>query len=160
MQDDVSRVEDGEGQKETEGRGRERWRKEVCVSVPLRVPRPGPSVGKVAQCLSHDPWGEAVFRLDPWMEMWHHRKPRKGTINISAHPDMHVAAGTETQRLPVYVCLHTLAASTLTVSIIRTFLFSSDSNTSTRLQAARYHLLLLLCYFPTVYLKIWMFVYT
>lgn len=36
-----------DSEKQTEGRG--------YVSVPLRVPRPGQNVGKVAQCLSHDP---------------------------------------------------------------------------------------------------------
>lgn len=39
---------------------REGW-EELCVSVPLRVPRQGPNVGKVAQCLSHDPWGKAAL---------------------------------------------------------------------------------------------------
>lgn len=63
-------------------RGRERERREgweeVCVSVPLRVPRQGPNVGKVAQCLSHDPWGKAALPLRPRMEMWHQRKCKKG----------------------------------------------------------------------------------
>lgn len=51
-----------------------RWSKEVCASVPLRVPRPGLDVGKVTQCLSHDPGEEAFSLLDPWMEVGRHRK--------------------------------------------------------------------------------------
>lgn len=67
------------------------------MPVPLRVPRPGPNVGKVAQCLSHDPWGKAFFLLGPWMR--HHRKPRKGTTNISAHPNIYIMEGTESPLL-------------------------------------------------------------
>lgn len=43
----------GRDKREAEERGR--FSQEVCVSVPLRVPRPGQNVGKVAHCLSHDP---------------------------------------------------------------------------------------------------------
>lgn len=63
--------------KHREREEREGW-EEVCVSVPLRVPRQGPNVGKVAQCLSHDPWGKAALPLRPRMEMWHQRKCKKG----------------------------------------------------------------------------------
>lgn len=63
--------------KHREREEREGW-EEVCVSVPLRVPRQGPNVGKVAQCLSHDPWGKAARPLRPRMEMWHQRKCKKG----------------------------------------------------------------------------------
>lgn len=49
------------------------------------VPRPEPSVGKVAQCLSHDPCEEAFFLLDPWMEMRRHRKLRKANQHIHTH---------------------------------------------------------------------------
>lgn len=88
----------------TEGRGREKWRKEACVSVPLRVPRPGVNVGKVAHCLSHDPRGAAFFLLSSWMEMGHQMKPRKGATNMSAHPNTHVMAESETLLPTVHVC--------------------------------------------------------
>lgn len=60
-----------EGGTDREKEGRERCKH---VSVPLTVPRPGPSVGKVAQWLSHDPWEEAVFLLRPRMEQGHRRE--------------------------------------------------------------------------------------
>lgn len=93
--------------------------------MPLRVPRPGPSVGKVAQCLSHDPWGEAFFLLGPWMEMGHQRKSSKGWTNISAHPKMHATAGTQRVTASHYLFLHwhycLIASSILTVRIIYKF---------------------------------------
>lgn len=57
----------------TEGR----WSQDEWVSAPLRVPRPGPNVGKVAHCFSHDPWEEAFFPLGPWMEKRRHRKTQE-----------------------------------------------------------------------------------
>lgn len=41
----------------------------LCAPAPLRVPRPGLSVGKVTQCLSHDPCEEAFLLLGPSLEM-------------------------------------------------------------------------------------------
>lgn len=90
-----------------------RWSEKVCVSVPLRHYRRGPNVGKVAQCLSHDPWGETIFLLGPRLEMRHHRKPREVMTNISAHHDPYVAAGTETISLSPFACPQLLDCSLL-----------------------------------------------
>lgn len=86
--------------RETEGSG------SMCVCA-FKSPQARVNVGKVAQCLSHDPWGEAVFLLDPWMKMWHQRKPKKGTTNIATHPFRHVTPDTETLGLPVCFPAHT-----------------------------------------------------
>lgn len=140
----------------TEGRGRERWSKEACVSVPLRVPRPGLNVGKVAHCLSHDPWGEAFFLLRSWMEMGHQIKPRKGATNITAHPNMHVMAESETLLLTVYVSQHTnhlIAALALTMRIIHTCIYKWHQLIVTP-PSNKLLVMLLLCCFPTVYLML------
>lgn len=60
-----------------EGRCFTEEEEDVCVSVPLRVPRPGPDVGKVAQCLSHDPRGSMI-------ETEHHRKSSEGKMDVPA----------------------------------------------------------------------------
>lgn len=56
-----------------------------CVSVPLRVDRPGPDVGKVAQCLSHDPRGFAI-------QLEHRRKCSEERSRFPAHPHMDLPA--------------------------------------------------------------------
>lgn len=106
-------------------RGRERWIKEACVSVPLRVPRPWPNVGKVAWCLSHDPWGEAFFLLDPWLEMRHQRKPRK---RDNQHDHTSQQACYAWHWFPAYIHLtaaRTLAVDTEDNSQIHTFMWQS-----------------------------------
>lgn len=102
INDDRVRVSDRDSEKKKEGRG--------CVSVPLRFPRPGKNVGKVAQCLSHDPWEKAFFLLGPWMEMRCHIKPKKGTTNTStSQHTVHVTAGAEKPALTICVYLTQLS---------------------------------------------------
>lgn len=45
----------------------------MCV-YPFKNLQARTNVGKVTQCLSHDPWREAFFLLGPWAAMGHERK--------------------------------------------------------------------------------------
>lgn len=99
----------------TQGRG--------CVSVPLRVPRPGQNVGKVAQCLSHDPWEEAFFLLGPWLEMTCHRKPKTSNTSTRFNIEYMSRLWDTSSHCP---CLpaHNRLNAVLTERVIHKFLYS------------------------------------